>query len=687
MYKCFLDFETYSELDLKKVGSHRYASHPSTGIHCLAFKQFPSNIEDIWLISSFNDVNSDWRTWREERALCQLAAKKNVIFVAHNAAFEMDIWEEIMVKRYGYPEIPIERWKCTMAKAQACGLPAGLGSVAKVLQLPAQKDMEGNKSMLFLSKPNRQGKFWDSEEKPEDFKNLYRYCQQDVAVEMQLDARLPDLSAYEQRVWVLNEKINRRGVRVNVPLVNKVISLSNAHKKLLGEKFQKITGENFKPTQRKKFQQWLSAQGFQVADTKSTTLEKLKGEKIEGVVSLFLASNKSSLAKYKAMVNRVSPDNKLRGITAYHAAHTGRFGGRGVQLQNLPRTSYPMALLHKTLEAEDYDWLALLYGLPAHAMSSAIRGMFIPDDGFEFIVGDLSGIEARVLAWLAGQTDKLERFEQGVDPYVHAAKDIYPKGTVITKDRRFVGKTAELALGYKGGIGAYVKMGNTNRVDLTPICKPLWETATYAEREHCRHDYMLYVKRCELAKVQPCSKLLGYVCSLIKSRWRRANPRIVLLWRELEACAVRVIASAESETLGRLSLSMHDIFFVITLPSGRSIRYPYPKLHHTKRGAKISYRTVDSITKQWVRTTTYGGALTENIVQAISRDILVDAMLKLDEEKHDIKFHVHDEAIIETNRRTYTPDDLASTLSAGTIWSKGLPINAECFRTKQYEKR
>jgi len=675
---CYLDFETRSKLDLRKVGVAVYAAHPSTDILCLAYDSGTGTAPPDILIKS--PFYSSW--------LDHMARDDKVIFVAHNAGFEQAIWSEIMVKRYGYPPISIHRWKCTMAKSAACGLPQKLETVAKVLKLPAQKDMEGNASMLVLSRPRKDGTFWTPEQRPDHFAKLYKYCQQDVLVEQQLDESLPDLTPYETRVWRMNERINQSGVNIDVPLVRTVMTLLDEHKIYLRGKFCEITGETFPPTQRAKFKEWLWAQGLEVPDTKATTLEPFAEDHWDAgiAIQIFLDSNKSSLAKFKGLIARVSADNRLRNTAAYHAAHTGRFGGRGVQLQNLFRGKHQMETLCKILSIGDYEFFKWAYDEASRALSSSIRGMFIPDDGYDFLIGDLSGIEARVLAWLAGQEDKLEMFRQGIDPYVTAAQSIFPNKN-INKEKRLVGKVSELALGYQGGISAYLTMTKGCRVDLEPMIKPLLQSATQAEMDDARYHYMLYRKSCKTNGTEPCSSDVGYTCNLIKFRWRRANPKIVAFWRTIECAAIEAVQTKQPIRLDKLTVFLHGIWLCMKLPSGRIMRYCFPKLESSTRSTKLSYYSIDAI-RGWSRSTTYGGSLTENIVQAIARDIFVDALLQMEGTEYETKFHVHDEAIVQVLRmRTENLDGFTRLLDRVPRWSPGLPIEAEAFRATRYEKR
>jgi DNA polymerase bacteriophage-type len=393
------------------------------------------------------------------------------------------------------------------------------------------------------------------------------------------------------------------------------------------------------------------------------------------------------------MLRRVSADGKLRGTASYHAAHTGRFGGRGVQLQNLFRSKYSMEALIETLRQGDYDELSWAYDDVSKALASAIRGMFISEDETDFLVGDLTGIEARVLAWLAGAHDKLAAFLDGVDPYCTAASQIYGKKVDKSqKDSRLVGKVSELSLGYQGGIAAYLKMAEGYEVDLTPIVGPLWLTATPEERDYCNWDYLMYVKRCKKAStkakpIEPCEKQLGLVCSLIKHRWRKANPKIEQYWEDIECAFITAIRTRKPVSFGKLKLFMHSMWLCVKLPSGRILRYPFPKLEVSPRGStKISYCSMDTV-RGWSRSTTYGGSLTENIVQAIARDLFVDALLKMEGTEYDVKFHVHDEAVVQVAHGEGSEREFVELLSAVPQWATGLPVSAEAWRGNRYEKR
>lgn len=342
--RSYNDCETKSLLDLKLVGAAKYSEHYSTDVICWAYTH-PNMPGCIFLWIPGVHSASDLR---------DLALDPQVKFVAHNAFFERMIWANVMVKRYGFPPLPIDKWLCTMAKAWAHGLPGKLEDVAAVLELKHQKDMAGNKAMKLISKPKTQTQqlayykanlvwgspFWTPQEKPEAFGLTYGYCIGDVGVTEELDHRLRDLSPEEQRVWQADQRMNTDGIMLDMAIVNRVrewIDIANAQ---IHHDFQAITGIE-RPTMRDQFIDWLADKGYKIENTQKDTIKKLltrcANPVVRQAIELFQAGTKSSLAKYEAAHNLATVDGLLREILAYHAAHTGRYGGRGVQVQNLSR--------------------------------------------------------------------------------------------------------------------------------------------------------------------------------------------------------------------------------------------------------------------------------------------------------------------------------------------------------------
>ena len=332
MYECHIDFETRSELDLKKVGARVYAQHHSTDIICLAYQYGSPTVK---LLRPQQLLTEDW-TIRLQFHI----AEERPVFVAHNAAFEQAIWDEIMVKRYGYPPIPLERWKCTMAKAYYHGLPGSLDDLGTALDLPLKKDKRGKALITKLCKPNKKlGRFYEYDDCPEDFEAMYEYCVRDVEVEMLLDDVLRDLSPYEQRIWQIDQRMNQRGAYLDTSLILKMQALINEQNRRHYAEFKDLAG--LAPTQRAECLKWFNSLGAKLFDLQKETvalaLKRAQNPKLKRGLEIYQACSKRSLAKLPQMLARMDNRGRLCEQFQYYGAHTGRWAGRGVQLQNLAR--------------------------------------------------------------------------------------------------------------------------------------------------------------------------------------------------------------------------------------------------------------------------------------------------------------------------------------------------------------
>lgn len=698
---CYLDFETFSEADLKAVGAWLYAEHPTTGINCIGFWDSEKPLPRL--------VQRDFRQIDQLKELMTMALDPSYKFVAHNAGFEQAIWKAIMVKRYGLPELPIDRWIDTMALAYRHGLPGSLKYAAKLLNLPELKDEEGQKTMLRLAKPRRASKanpdrFWTPATKAKEFALLYKYCTQDIRTTKALHEALPDLSKKERRIWEIDQRINQQGLYVDLELCHKAKELYDIETEKMLKEFRGLTG-GIGPKQRVKMLDWFKKQGYDVPNTKKTTLSTLLHRKdldetVERVITLMELSNKTSNSKYTAAINRSRGDGLVREIAAYFGAHTGRWAARGIQLHNLPRPAFSSDLVVKTIKNYDHTTFRFCYEDVTKALSIALRGMIIPKPGQRLFVADFSQMENRIVAWLSGAEWKLELFRRGVDPYKLIAATIYGVDVEnVTDDQRFVGKVAELSLQYCGGINAFAKMCKAYGLDLTPVYWTLIKNATERELESAEFCYLLYLKSHEQSGEleKPVSQEVAYAANIIKDRWRRAHPEIAGnreeeiagYWNDLEAAAVDAVLTRQRQTVnaGRSEV----VFFMAKvgkinalacrLPSGRNIFYPLPKVAITKRGK----RTLSYWNKEKKRTTTYGGKLCENITQAVQRDLLVDAMIRL-EEKYPVMLHVHDELISSVELGNFDHQEFEDLMKAAEPWTDGIPIDAKGFECLRYRK-
>ncbi len=656
MYKVHIDFETRSIVDLTKVGTWNYASHPSTQILCCVFKYCDKTV----LLTPDNIFNEE---------LNKLAKDDTVVFVAHNAFFEQAIWNNIMFN-HGYSKIDETKWRCTLAKAAAHSLPRSLEKVGEVLNVEHKKDMTGKTAMMALSKPRRLSKentdlFWEKDKAPERFKQLYEYCKTDVVCEEEIDKALYDLSEKEQLIWFLDQKINQRGIRVDLKKVKKAIKFLETLDKEAIKELRDITGqEDIKITHVQRLREFIFSRcpDLDVPDLAKNTVAKLLQldlpTDVKNVLYLRRDFGKTSVAKYDSLLNATCDDGRLRDTLMYHGASTGRWSGKLVQLQNIPRGN-----IEDTDKCiEDFDLplseFKKKYTKPVDAISSCIRGMFIPSEGKKLIVADYSAIEARVLVWLARDKNAIKRFEENVDSYKDMASVIYKKPvSEITKDERQLGKQAVLGCGYGMGKDKFkiTCEGYGMDVDLA-----LAEKAVKAYREKYR---------------------------LVRS-----------FWYDLENAAIEAVLSDSGKivTVGDISFVKKNDFLFCKLPSGRSLSYYQPQIipKTTPWGTDteaLTYMSVNSFTKKWERQETYGGKLVENVTQAVARDLMAEAMYRVEKTDFDVLLSVHDELITEVDiGRKNSVKDLENLMCRLPIWAMNpagkIPINAEGWEGERYKK-
>jgi DNA polymerase bacteriophage-type len=669
--KIYLDFETRSLADLKAVGAAKYAADPSTDVLCYVFYPKGETLELRTEFSPFSAYN---------RWVVKLVNNPNAIFISHGI-FDQFIWKGVMVKKYGYPEIPIERWRCTMAKCYAHGLSGSLKEAAIALNLPICKDMEGRDNMLSLSKPRKNGTFWTPADKPEAFKKLYEYCKTDVEVMRLIDETLPDLTAKEQRIWFIDRRINVEGIHVDVGTIKTAISLSDNDLQNKKRVFRQLTGDSpDNPRRRAMLLVWLRENGLaDLQDTQKSTLENILAneeisDEVKLVIEICISSGKTSLAKYSKMLERADENGTIKEILQYHGAHTGRWAGRGIQIQNFPRSGEGDFTTLETLLWGDEEMFSLFYSDIPKVLSSMLRKVILAPKGNTFFGADFSQIEARVLAWLAGQKSKLEAYEQGVDIYCQTASSIF--GTKISKEdkaERQVGKVAELALGYGGGIGAFVTMSSQYNVDISPLYESMWKKANPYEKQQAELSYQRFGGM--------ATKEVGLTADLIKQRWRNANKAIVDYWERVEEAARMAIRNEGLSVKSLYTVSRvrsGTRFLQCRLPSGRVFSYLDPSCD---RDGALSYRT-----PKFGETKTYGGELVENLVQAISRDIMAEAMVRL-EEAFPTAFTVHDEIVCvpkENTGRSYK--EFERIMLETPVWANKLPIDVECWKGERYGK-
>ena len=442
------------------------------------------------------------------------------------------------------------------------------------------------------------------------------------------------------------------------------------------------------PGQGAKFKAWLAGLGVLATNLQAATVEALLEEEdlppqARRALELKAGLSKSSLAKYPKILATANSLGVVREILVYHRAHTGRFGGRGVQIQNLARPLVLMSLVVTCLISCSYDTFKFFYDDLAIALSSMLRAVIIPRDGKKFLIADFAQMEARVLAWLAGDDERLRLFAAGEDLYCYNASKLYNRTiTKEDKDERFVGKVSDLSSGYQGGIAAIVRFAKTYRLKLKPLVSIILPGATEKELESAEWSYLnTYLPQCKRDKVKPVDKDIAFVADVLKQRWRKENSTIVQFWGDLEVAAIEAVQTQLPVKIRNLTWFVNGQFLYCRLPSERCMAYPYPQLN---KSGKLTYM-FDDVQLGWIRVSTYGGKLAENITQAVQRDLLTDGILRIDP-VYEIAFHVHDELIAEVPEEHDCLADFVERMKVVPTWAEGVPIDVEGWEGKRYGK-
>lgn len=647
MFELGIDIETYSSYDLKSCGVYRYTEAPDFTILLFAYSVDGGPVTCC-------DFAMGETLPAEITAALQDPA---VIKTAFNAAFE-----RICISRYfNWKTLPPEQWRCTMVRAARMGLSLSLGQCGEVLRLEDGKMKEGAALIRYFSIPNR-GKRHLPADAPERWEVFKKYNIRDVEVEQAILAKVRRLEApeFDEKLYAIDQRINDRGVLLDRKLAENATRFDTEYKAQLLEEAKRLTGmEN--PNSPAQIKQYLREKcGVSVDSLNKKSLEDVEGlvatyPKARRVLELRREMGKTSNSKYPAMLDCVCNDGRMHGLLQFYGAmRTGRWAGRLVQLQNLPQNHLPdLDYARQLVKAGDLDDFELNYTNPTYTLSELIRTALIAKPGCTFHVCDFSAIEARVIAWLAGENWVLDVFRSGGDVYCATAGQMFHckvEKHGENAELRPKGKIAVLALGYGGGVNALENMGGS-RMGLT-------------EKEE--KDIVL--------------------------RWRDANPNIVRFWATVEAAAIRAIKTGESTTINRgIEVSYRWGMLLITLSSGRTICYPRASIgiehNDSWRGDHeiIEYEGLNQLTKKWGKIRTYGGKLTENIVQATARDILGTVIIRAEENGLPIVFHVHDEIIVEASEGQ-SLSDVEALFSNPIDWCKDLPLYGAGYTTPYYLK-
>ncbi|WP_071392686.1 DNA polymerase [Bacillus tuaregi] len=643
-----IDIETYSSVDLIKSGVYAYCESPDFEILLFAYAVDDDEVQIVDLASG-EEIPDD---------ILKAMMDPAVIKTAYNANFE-----RTCLDKHFHQPMPPEQWRCSSVHALMLGLPGYLDGVAKCLRLKDQKMKEGKALIRYFSVPCKPTKVNEGrtrnlpEHDLDKWVTFKDYCKQDIEVERQIRKKLEafPISKVEQKLWELDQKINDEGVLIDSILVENALRADKEFQDRLFEEAVRLTGlEN--PNSPAQLKGWLLKQGIEVDSLAKKNVEALMGEvenpEVKRLLELRQAMSKTSVKKYEAMERSICSDQRIRGLLQFYGANrTGRWAGRLVQIHNLPRNSLiDLQIARDLLKSGVYEALELLFESVSDVLSQLIRTAFIPSKGHRFVVADFSAIEARVIAWLAGERWRMDVFQSHGKIYEASAAQMF-KVPIETIDKgsplRQKGKIAELALGYGGSKGALMQMGALD-MGLTEDELP------------------------ELV-----------------SAWREANPNIVKLWWGIEAAAIKAVKERAVVKM-QYGLTFHytkGILF-ITLPSGRSLAYVRPRIGVDERFGKeqLTYEGTEQGSKQWGRIPTYGGKLTENIIQAIARDCLAVSMLRLDEAGYRINFHVHDEVILDVPISTGSMEEVENIMGQSIDWAPGLPLGADSFETFYYKK-
>lgn len=637
-----IDLETRSPVDLKKVGVYVYASCANT---------------DIWLADySFDDEPGN--RWKRGEP-CPQEITDHVeaggLIKAHYAPFEKVNWEKILTPRYGWPEPKLEQWRCTMAMAQAAALPAGLDKLAEALGLPLRKDTEGKRLMLQMAKPRKPRADEDPNilhwhDEPEKFERLGAYCQRDREVECEADKHLPPLIDTEQDVWRLDAIINARGFHVDTPLLEASLEVVTAAETALQTEFRELTGLE-STNQVDKLVAWLGEKGCTVADVQKGTLRHALRRKgldpiVHRAIELRLQLAHASAAKIDALLAWRCPDNRVRGAFNFHGASTGRWSGRGPQPQNFKRDC---ADIDAKIEAVMAGGAGL--ASPIEAVGDIARAMICAAPEHRFMIGDFSGIESRVLAWISGQQSKLDQWakfdrtgDPNDDPYVVIGRSFGHS----EEKARASGKIGDLAFGYQGGVGA-------------------WQN--FAPEDDASDEAT--IKRC-------------------RDKWRADHPRTAQFWYAIDRAAITAVRHPNTDhRVGRLTFRFEPPFLRITLPSGRALSYPFPRIE-TNRYGQPCVVFKDNAAGKWTDCNfgrgAYGGLWCENIVFGIARDLLAAAMLRLEAADYPTVLHIHDEILVEVPDGFGSLEEFKRLLIEAPAWVEGMPIAAKVREGQRFSK-
>lgn len=659
MHSLSIDLETYSSVDIRKCGAFKYIESPDFEI--LLFSYSLDGAEPVCLDFAQGDILPEW--------IAGALQHPEYIKKAYNAAFEWGCLSKYMGR-----QLPPCQWRCTMLKGLYAGYTAGLDATGRALGLPEDKRKlnTGRALIRYFCVPCRPTKSNGGRTRnlphhdPEKWELFKAYNKGDVTAETEIDRRLSAIEIPDsvQKEWETDLLMNARGVAVDMDMVYGALEIGAEEKERLTHEAMNISGLD-NPNSVVQLSSWLESEtNEEVSDLRKDTVAKMlqredNSPEVQRMLEIRRELGKTSTKKYDAIQNAVCADGRVRGLLQFYGANrTGRWAGRLVQVQNLPRTyTEPLELARQLVKERKTDALRLIYGSIPDTLSQLIRTAFIAPPGHMLIDADFSAIEARVISWLAGEAWRLEVFRTHGKIYEASASQMF--GVPLEKIKkgnpeyalRQKGKVAELALGYQGSSGALIAMG---ALDM-------------GIPEDDLPDIVL--------------------------RWRDANKRIRDLWYKVDSAAAQVIAQGGSAGVNGILISkefnpaQNSEYLTVSLPSGRKLYYVQPQISENRWGnPSISYMGMDQTTKKWKRVETYGGKLVENAVQAIARDCLALSIERLKEAGYNVVFHIHDEVVIECEEERASLDEAVKIMSEPIPWAPDLPLGADGWVGKFFKK-
>ena len=638
------DIESFSDVDLIKCGVYAYADSPAFEILLFAYS-FDGGETQIIDLAQGEKLPAE-----VEEAIFDVSVTKT----AYNANFE-----RTCLSKYFGRYIPPESWHCSAVQAAMLALPRSLEDVGRVLGLDEQKMKEGKELIRYFCVPCKPTKANGGRMRnlpchaPEKWELFKTYCKRDVDVEKSIRRKLHNfpIPESEMELYRLDQRINDRGVLVDMGLVKQAIACERLHKEVVTKRAYELTGlEN--PNSVAQLKGWLGDMGMEAESLSKKAVADMIAEtdgEVEELLRLRLLMAKTSVKKYEAMERSVCSDGRIHGMLMFYGANrSGRWSGKNVQIQNLPKNDIPdLELARDLVKQGRFEDIELLYDSTPNVLSELIRTAFIPKPGCRFVVADFAAIEARVLAWISGEQWRLDVFTSHGKIYEASASAMFhvPVEEITkTSPLRQKGKISELALGYGGSTGALISMG---ALDMG-----------LAEDE----------------------------LSPLVAAWRKANPHITQFWWDVDAAAMKAVTEKQKTKVGKIIFEYKSGILFITLPSGRKLSYVKPRMAVNKFGRDgLTYEGI-SENKKWSRIETYGPKLVENIVQGTARDLLAEAMLRVEKKGYPIVMHCHDEIIAEVPEGTGSVDEMCEVMAVQPEWAEGLPLRADGFECRFYKK-